>query len=103
MILRDRQHLGRDGIITVVIAIDDQTGKPLAEPEISTAGVVHGPDGEELIEKARDRVAKTLAKTANEGVTDHSVIKNKVRESLSQYVWEQERRRPMIIPVVMEV
>jgi ribonuclease J len=103
VILRDRQLLGRDGIITVVIAIDERTGKPMADPELVTRGVVYGAEGEELLEKAGARVAKTLAKTAKEGVTDHSVVKNAVRESLSQYLWETERRRPMIIPVVMEV
>ena len=53
--------------------------------------------------EARERVAKTLAKTFKEGATDQAVVKNAVRESLSQLLWERTRRRPMIIPVVMEV
>jgi ribonuclease J len=103
VVLRDRQVLARDGIITVVIAVDDQTGKPMADPELVTRGVVYGPESDELMEGARKRISKTMAKTAKEGVTDHSIIKNRVRENLSQYMWEQARRRPMIIPVVMEV
>jgi len=64
---------------------------------------VFGPEGEQLLVEARARVAKTLAKTAKEGATDQAVIKNAVRESLAQLMWEKTRRRPMIIPVVMEV
>ena len=103
VVLRDRQVLARDGIITVVIAVDDQTGKPTSEPELVTRGVTYGPDADELMDGARERVSKTMAKMGKEGVTDHSVVKNRVRESLSQFMWEQAKRRPMIIPVVMEV
>ncbi len=103
VVLRDRQVLARDGIVTVVIAIDDQTGKPTADPELVTRGVTYGPESDELMDGARERISKTMAKMAKEGVTDHSIIKNRVRENLSQYMWEQAKRRPMIIPVVMEV
>lgn len=103
VVLRDRQLLAQDGIATIVIAIDGQTGRPVGDPELVTRGIVFGPEGDELMEEARARVAKTLAKTAKEGATDMAVIKNAVRESLSQLLWERIRRRPMIIPVVMEV
>jgi len=103
VVLRDRQLLSRDGIATIVIAIDAQTGKPMGEPELVTRGVIFGPESGPLLEEARARIAKTLAKTAKEGATDHAVVKNAVRESLSQFLWEKIRRRPMIIPVVMEV
>ncbi|MDH4140037.1 MAG: ribonuclease J [Coriobacteriia bacterium] len=103
VVLRDRQLLARDGIITVVMTVDAQTGRPTGEPELVARGVVLGTGDNGIVEEARARVAKTLAKTAKEGVTDHQVIKNAVRESLSQFVWERIRRRPMIIPVVMEV
>lgn len=101
-VLRDRQLLARDGIATIVIAIDTKTGKPAGEPEVIMRGVTVD-ESEQLIADARARVAKTLAKTAKEGATDTSVVSNAVRESLSQFLWEQLRRRPMIIPVVMEV
>jgi len=103
VVLRDRQVLARDGIITVVIAIDDRTGKPTSDPELVTRGVTYGPDADELMDGATERVSKTMAKMAKEGVTDHSIIKNRVRENLSQFMWEKSKRRPMIIPVVMEV
>ncbi len=102
VVLRDRQRLSRDGIATIVIAIDGQTGKPVGEPEVVMRGVAAGEDAELLV-AARNRVAKTLAKTGSEGATDTGVVANAVRESLSQYLWENTRRRPMIIPIVMEV
>jgi len=103
VVLRDRQLLAQDGIATVVIAIDAQTGKPMGDPELITRGIVFGPEGDALLQDARERVAKTLAKTFKEGATDLAVVKNAVRESLSQLLWERTHRRPMIIPVVMEV
>jgi ribonuclease J len=103
VVLRDRQLLAQDGIATVVIAIDGQTGRTIGEPELVTRGIVFGPEGEQLLAEARARIAKTLAKTAREGATDQAVVKNAVRESLSQLMWERIRRRPMIIPVVLEV
>jgi serine O-acetyltransferase len=103
VVLRDRQLLAQDGLVSVVIAIDSQTGRPMGEPELITRGVVFGPEGDALLKEAGERVAKTLAKTFKEGATDQAVVKNAVRESLSQLLWERTRRRPMIIPVVMEV
>jgi ribonuclease J len=103
VVLRDRQLLAQDGLVSVVIAIDGQTGRPMGEPELITRGVVFGPEGDALLNEARERVAKTLAKTFKEGATDQAVVKNAVRESLSQLLWERTRRRPMIVPVVMEV
>jgi ribonuclease J len=103
VVLRDRQLLAQDGIATIIIAIDGQTGRPIGEPELVTRGLVVGGDNDPLVLEARARIAKTLAKTYKEGATDHSVIQNAVRESLSQLLWERIRRRPMIIPVVMEV
>jgi ribonuclease J len=103
VILRDRQHMSQDGIATVVMIVDTQTGKPIGEPELVTRGIIVGPEEGDLLEEARQRVAKTLARTAKEGATDVGVIKNAVRESLSQLLWEKTRRRPMVIPIVMEV
>jgi ribonuclease J len=94
--------LAQDGIVTIVIAIDEN-GRVMGEPELVTRGIVFGPEGDQLMKEARARIAKTLAKTGKEGATDQAVIKNAVRESLSQLLWERIRRRPMIIPVVMEV
>jgi ribonuclease J len=102
LVLRDRQHMSQDGLVSIVIAIDRKSGKPVGEPQIVTRGIVVG-EGDELAVELKARVAKTLAKTGREGATDQAVVKRAVRESVSQLIWERIRRRPMIIPVVMEV
>jgi ribonuclease J len=102
VVLRDRQHMSQDGILTVVIVIDALTGKRVGDPEIVMRGIVFAED-QEVLEEARARIVKALDRTGKEGVTDSSVVQKRVRESLSQFLWERIRRRPMIIPVVMEV
>lgn len=103
IVLRDRKQLSSDGIITVVVAIDAQTARVSGDVEIVARGLVLGSDTEEVLEEARSRVSKVLAKTHHDRATDHGVIQHHVREALSQFVWERARRRPMIIPVVVEV
>lgn len=103
VVLRDRQVLASDGIALVIVAIDAQTGAVARDAEIVTRGLVLGSDTDTMLSDARERVAKVLARTAKEGVTDHSIVKKALRDSLGQYIWERTRRRPMIIPVVMEV
>lgn len=104
VVLRDRQVLSSDGIAMVVVVIDAQTGRVAAEPEIVMRGVVlTGADDADVVGEMRARVHKVLARTSSEGVTDHGVIKKALRDSLSSFVWERSRMRPMIIPVVLEV
>jgi ribonuclease J len=104
VVLRDRQLLASDGIAMIVVAVDAQTGKVAGDAELVLRGLVlTGGDDEALFAEARQRVAKVLQRTSSEGVTDHGVIRKALRDSLSQFIWERTRRRPMIIPVVMEV
>jgi ribonuclease J len=102
-VLRHRQQLSNDGVATVVIAIDSQTGKLAGDVELVTRGMVLGSDSEEVLEGAKARIIKVLARTQREGATDPGVIQHAVREAVSQFIWERARRRPMIIPIVMEV
>lgn len=103
VVLRDRQVLASDGIALVIVAIDAQTGAVARDAEIVMRGLVLGSGGDAMLAEARARVSKVLARTAREGVTDHSVVKKALRDSLSQFIWERTHTRPMIIPVVMEV
>ena len=103
VVLRDRQLLARDGIATIVVAIDSQTGRIAGEPELITRGIPFDNGGAELLEDARGRLAGVLRKMESEGVTDHAIVQKALREALSQLLWERVRARPMIIPVVMEV
>ncbi|MHB1340190.1 MAG: ribonuclease J [Coriobacteriia bacterium] len=104
VVLRDRQLLAADGMSMVIVAIDSQTGRVMTEPEIVMRGIVlTGGEEEDVLAEMRARVSKVLARTSSEGVTDHGVIKKALRDSLSAFIWERSRMRPMIIPVVMEV
>jgi ribonuclease J len=102
VVLRDRQLMAQDGIAMIVVTLDHRTGKVIGEPELVTRGIVFG-TGDGLLDAAKARIAKTLAKTSGEGATDQRVVKNALRESLSQFMWESLRRRPMVLPIVMEV
>ena len=103
VVLRDRQLLAQDGIATIIMVIDGQTGRPVGEPELITRGLAFGSDGDAHLAEAQARIAETLAKTYKEGATDQAVIKSAVRDALAQFFWERAHRRPMIIPVVVEV
>jgi ribonuclease J len=98
VVLRDRQHLSRDGFLIAVVAVDEKTGELLAEPDIISRGFVYMRESEELIEQAKEQVMIALEKS-----TSPAVVSAKIRETLSEFLYEQTRRRPMILPVVIEV
>jgi ribonuclease J len=102
VVLRDRQVLAQDGILMAVITVDKETGHPIAGPDIISRGFVYMREAEELIDEARDRVMASLD-SQNGNHADWSFVKSKIKDTLSEYLYEQTRRRPMIIPVVMEV
>jgi ribonuclease J len=102
VVLRDRQQLSSDGIATVVVAIDGRTRKFIGEPELVMRGLPVT-ETDRLMDEARARIDKALRRMEKEGVTDHSIIQRAVREAVSQFVWETLRRRPMVVPVIMEV
>ncbi|HET9919671.1 MAG TPA: ribonuclease J [Ktedonobacteraceae bacterium] len=104
IVLRDRQVLAQDGILVVVITVDKETGQPLAGPDIVSRGFVYMRDSEELLEESRQRVLEALAHLNGHGHTaDWSFIKDKIKHTLSEFLYDKTHRRPMIIPVVMEV
>jgi ribonuclease J len=102
VVLRDRQKLSSDGIATIVVALDQRTRKVVGEPELIVRGLPIA-DSTEIIDQARARVVKALARMEKEGVTDRGIIQRAIRDAVSQFVWETLRRRPMVIPVIMEV
>jgi ribonuclease J len=102
-VLRDRRKLGEDGFVHIVATIDSQTGKVIAGPDIVTRGFVYEPESEQLIAEARSRVLEALERLAGEGIGDPTVVKQKMRQAASRLFEERTRRRPVIIPTVMEV
>lgn len=103
IVLRDRQHLAEDGIIIVVMAIDKASGTVAAGPDIVSRGFVYVKDSEDLMDSAREIVADKFLELEDAKVRDWSRIKTEVKSALSDYVWKQTQRNPMILPVIQEV
>jgi len=101
-VLRDRQHLSTDGILIIATVVDRQTGHIVSGPDIISRGFMFEEGAEKLIEKARKRVYNTLTAELGPGVELHHV-QERLRDLVSQYLYEQTHRRPMILPVVTEV
>jgi ribonuclease J len=102
IVLRDRQVLAQDGILLAILTVDKETGEPLAGPDIVSRGFVYMRDSEELLESARERILESLV-GLNGRSSDWSFIKDKIKHTLSEFLYEKTHRRPMILPVVMEV
>lgn len=103
IVLRDRKQLSQDGILIVVVTIDKQNCTVVAGPDIVSRGFVYVREADDLMENAKEKVQVALAKCQSNGVSEWSVIKSAVRDSLSRYLFERTRRRPMILPVIMEI
>ncbi|WP_422445710.1 ribonuclease J [Thermoanaerobacterium sp. DL9XJH110] len=103
IVLRDRKQLSQDGILIVVVTIDRETAEVVAGPDIISRGFVYVRESEELMEQAREKVKQALKKCQEEEISEWSTIKSQVRDSLGKFLFEQTRRRPMILPIIMEV
>jgi ribonuclease J len=103
IVLRDRKVLSQDGILMAVLTIDKETGQPLAGPDIISRGFVYMRDAEELLESARERILESFVDLDGHGSADWSFVKDKIKHTLSEFLYEKTRRRPMILPVVMQV
>jgi len=98
-VLRDRKHLARDGFLVAMVAIDRATGEVVADPEILTRGFIYVAESDELIEGAKDRMWQVLRGPGGAA----SSMRNKIKDVLSQYCYNQTGRRPLIFPLVLEV
>lgn len=103
IVLRDRKQLSQDGILIVVVTIDKEATEVVAGPDIISRGFVYVRESEELMEQAREKVKQALKKCQEENISEWSTIKSQVREHLGKFLFEQTRRRPMILPIIMEV
>ena len=103
VVLRDRQHLAEDGIMVVVMSLDRAGGQMVAGPDIVSRGFVYVKESDELIEEARQTVDEALQKCLDRGITDWGRLKNTTKDILGDYVWKKTKRRPMILPIIMEV
>ncbi len=103
MVIRDRRHLSEDGIVLPIIAINRHTGRMENPPEIVSRGFALADDGSEFMQKARQVVAKTIEASNREEKTDWGVIKEKIRAELKRFIVKETSRRPLIMPVILEL
>ena len=103
IVMRDRQHLAEDGIIIVVLTLESGSGQILAGPDIVSRGFVYVRGSESLMDEAQRVLNGTVSAIADKGITDWGKIKSEIKDSLGDYVWKKTKRRPMILPVIMEI
>ena len=103
VVLRDRKLLSEDGIFTVVITLNKQTGALLAQPEILSRGFVYEKNSEELLKETRELVKAKAAQFEKNHRSSWSSIKNDIRNSIKNYLYERTKRRPMVMPIIIEI
>ena len=103
IVLRDRQRLAEDGIIIVVMTLESGSGQVLAGPDIVSRGFVYVRNSESLMDEAKNVLDDTMARLMDNNITDWGKIKNEVKDALGDFVWKETKRRPMIMPIIMEV
>ena len=103
VVIRDRRHLSEDGVVVPIIAIDKHTGRIDISPEIVTRGFLPSEDGNEILAKAREVILRTVEQSSDEEKMDWSVIKEKIRVDLKRFLNKQTSKRPLILPVILEV
>ena len=103
IVLRDRKHLSQDGILTVVVTLSKDNKTIVAGPDIISRGFVYVRESEGLIDEAREIVRNTLLECEEKNITDWATLKSNVRDELRTYLYEKTKRKPMILPIIMEI
>ena len=103
IVLRDRKHLAQDGLIVVVCTMDFSNGYIVSGPDIVSRGFVYVRESEPLMETAKNKVVKVLESCSEEGIREWGIMKTKIKEDLSKFFYEQTKRSPMILPIIMEI
>ena len=103
IVLRDRQHLAEDGILIVVLALDSYSDQLVSGPDIVSRGFVYVKESDELLDEARLLVNEAIQNCLDKRQTDWGKMKATIKDVLSEFVWKKTKRRPMILPIIMEV
>lgn len=103
VVLRDRQHLAEDGIMIVILALDKVGGYLVSGPDVVSRGFVYVREADELMEEARVLIDEAVQTCLDRGVTDWGKLKSTIKDVLGDYVWKKTKRKPMILPIIMEV
>lgn len=102
IVLRDRRHLAQDGMVTIVVAIERDTLSIVSGPDVITRGFVYVKESEELIKKVKELSVNELDKCLSMGVIEWYVLKGNIKKTVENYIYETTKRRPTIIPIIME-
>ncbi len=103
VVLRDRQHLAENGIMIVVLALDQYTNQLAAGPDIVSRGFVYVKESDALMDEARTVVSLTVDRCLDKGIADWGKLKGCIKDELAEFIWKRVKRRPMILPIIMEV
>ena len=103
IVLRDRRQLSQDGVIIVVIAMDNASGRVVSGPDLVSRGFVYVRESEDLMEDAKNKIINALQKCEDDKIKEWSTIKGCIRDTLGKFLFEKTRRRPMILPIIMEI
>ncbi|MDY3250130.1 MAG: ribonuclease J [Candidatus Choladocola sp.] len=103
IVLRDRQHLAEDGIVIAVLTLEKYTNQILSGPDIVSRGFVYVREAEDLMDEARSVVETSMDYCVSHHITDWAKMKNAMRDALGDFFWKRTKRRPMILPIIMEV
>jgi ribonuclease J len=103
LIIKDRRHLSEDGIVLPIIAINKLSGRVETPPEIVMRGFAGAPADNGFVAEARETVMRTLEASSTEEKGDYGVIKEKIRQDLKRYITRNTARRPLIMPVILEI
>ena len=101
VILRDRKHLAGDGVLVAIVTIDKHTGKPIGRPDVVSRGFIESELSDGLMERAKDVIVEALE--GAEHVAERADFNQRVHDALQRFLYDQTRRRPMILPVSVEV
>lgn len=103
IVLRDRKHLSQDGILTVVVTLSKENNSVIAGPDIISRGFVYVRESEGLMDEAKERVKNVLIECEESKINDWASLKSRVRDELRSYLYEKTKRKPMILPIIMEI
>jgi ribonuclease J len=103
VVLRDRQHLARDGVVIAQVAIERRSGRLVQEPEVISRGFVYERESEDLIRKAREQVRNAVARCRKQGQTDFGAVRGEIRDTLAKFLYDRTGRQPMVLPLLVEV
>ncbi|WP_252230401.1 ribonuclease J [Clostridium sp. ZBS15] len=103
IVLRDRKHLSQDGILTVVVTMERHTANVIAGPDIISRGFVYVRESEGLMDQAKELVRKVLKDCEEKNITDWATLKSRMRDELRELLYEKTKRKPMILPIIMEI